>query len=261
MARRPRHAFPPFAALFAVTAAGIVAVKSRSPGQARDDGGKSAQDCDPDGVAQREWPVRGDRRRRNHCYRILPTLAAAGEAGALSRPWRRITCSDPPARRPAVPRAGQRPVPEPVEPNLTEALAADRARALDLLPVSRENAERLDRFVALLRKWQPAQNLVSAATLPQVWTRHIANSLQLAAHLPPEARVVVDLGSGAGFPGLVLAIVAGRAGGRARPSGREQPAQGGVPARGRPRHRRAGHRARGADRGGAARRSPGRSTR
>jgi 16S rRNA (guanine527-N7)-methyltransferase len=116
----------------------------------------------------------------------------------------------PSARRPAQSqRAGQHPAPAGQDrpgADLAEALAADRARALDLLPVSRENAERLDRFVALLLKWQPAQNLVSAATLPNVWTRHIADSLQLAAHLPPEARVVADLGSGAGFPGLVLAI-------------------------------------------------------
>jgi 16S rRNA (guanine527-N7)-methyltransferase len=84
------------------------------------------------------------------------------------------------------------------------ALAADRARALALTPVSRETAERLDRFVALLLEWQARTNLVASSTLPHAWTRHIADSLQLL-DLAPAARVWVDLGSGGGFPGLVLA--------------------------------------------------------
>jgi 16S rRNA (guanine527-N7)-methyltransferase len=81
--------------------------------------------------------------------------------------------------------------------------AADRERALALTPVSRETLERLDRFVEFLREWQPKVNLIAAATLPEVWTRHIADSLQLLP-LAPQARVWVDLGSGAGFPGLVV---------------------------------------------------------
>lgn len=80
----------------------------------------------------------------------------------------------------------------------------DRLRALRLVPVSRETERRLDRFVALLLAWQAKTNLVAASTIPQLWTRHIADSLQLLA-LAPEARAFVDLGSGAGFPGLVLA--------------------------------------------------------
>jgi 16S rRNA (guanine527-N7)-methyltransferase len=94
--------------------------------------------------------------------------------------------------------------------DLDHALAADRARALALVTVSREIAGRLDHYVALLRKWQPAQNLVAASTLPTLWTRHVADSLQLLPHLEPllptAGGTVVDLGSGAGFPGLVLAI-------------------------------------------------------
>lgn len=64
----------------------------------------------------------------------------------------------------------------------------------------------LDRFVALLTEWQRAHNLVAPSTLDQVWTRHIADSLQLLEHAPKDWRKWVDLGSGAGFPGLVIAI-------------------------------------------------------
>jgi len=87
---------------------------------------------------------------------------------------------------------------------LDRALAADRARALALTPVSRETAARLDRFVDLLLKWQRTTNLIAPSTVPILWTRHIADSLQLIA-LAGEAEVWADMGSGAGFPGLVLA--------------------------------------------------------
>jgi 16S rRNA (guanine527-N7)-methyltransferase len=83
-------------------------------------------------------------------------------------------------------------------------LSADRAAALALVPVSRETAERLDSFVALLLKWQRSVNLISSATVPRLWTRHVADSLQLL-ELAPRAQVWVDLGSGGGFPGLALA--------------------------------------------------------
>lgn len=83
-------------------------------------------------------------------------------------------------------------------------LAADRARALALTPVSRETAARLDRFVAVLMEWQQRINLIAASTEPTLWTRHIADSLQLLA-LAPAARTWVDLGSGGGFPGLMIA--------------------------------------------------------
>jgi 16S rRNA (guanine527-N7)-methyltransferase len=81
----------------------------------------------------------------------------------------------------------------------------DRARALRLTPVSRETEERLTLLVAELERWQQAKNLVSSATLADVWTRHIADSLQLYA-LAPEAETWLDLGSGGGFPGLVIGI-------------------------------------------------------
>lgn len=83
-------------------------------------------------------------------------------------------------------------------------LRADRERALALTPVSRETAERLDRFVALLIAWQQHTNLIARSTMPTLWTRHVADSLQLVG-LAPGARIWADLGSGGGFPGLVIA--------------------------------------------------------
>jgi 16S rRNA (guanine527-N7)-methyltransferase len=83
-------------------------------------------------------------------------------------------------------------------------LAADKAEALRLTPVSRETEARLDRYVELLLEWQAKTNLVAPSTLPSLWTRHISDSLQLLT-LAPSAKVWADLGSGGGFPGVVLA--------------------------------------------------------
>jgi 16S rRNA (guanine527-N7)-methyltransferase len=73
--------------------------------------------------------------------------------------------------------------------------------------VSRETLDRLKQYAGLLGKWQRAINLVSPDTLPDLWYRHMLDSAQLWPLLPEECRVLVDLGSGAGFPGLVLAIM------------------------------------------------------
>jgi 16S rRNA (guanine527-N7)-methyltransferase len=81
---------------------------------------------------------------------------------------------------------------------------SDKAAALALTPVSRETEARLDAYVALLLRWQAKTNLVASSTLPQLWTRHVADSLQLLA-IAPNAKSWVDLGSGGGFPGVVLA--------------------------------------------------------
>jgi 16S rRNA (guanine527-N7)-methyltransferase len=78
--------------------------------------------------------------------------------------------------------------------------------------VSRETLGRFDAYAALLAKWQAKINLVGTATLPETWQRHFLDSAQLYNHLPANCRVVVDLGSGAGFPGMVLAIIAEAAG-------------------------------------------------
>jgi 16S rRNA (guanine527-N7)-methyltransferase len=97
-------------------------------------------------------------------------------------------------------------MPQSLPENLKAALAQDRARAqaMNSDPVSRETWARLDRFIELLLRQQQTMNLISASTVPQLWTRHIADSLQLLA-LAPAARTWADLGSGAGFPGLVIA--------------------------------------------------------
>ena len=83
-------------------------------------------------------------------------------------------------------------------------LSADRAAALRLTPVSRETTGRLDRFVALFLQWQRIHNLIAPSTIPTLWTRHIADSLQLL-ELAPTAKRWLDFGSGGGFPGVVLA--------------------------------------------------------
>jgi 16S rRNA (guanine527-N7)-methyltransferase len=83
-------------------------------------------------------------------------------------------------------------------------LAADRVRALSVASVSRETTERLDRFVEMLLRWQRTTGLIAPSTVDQLWTRHVADSLQLLG-LAPEARTWVDLGTGGGFPGLVIA--------------------------------------------------------
>ncbi len=82
--------------------------------------------------------------------------------------------------------------------------ASDKAAALALTPVSRETESRLDRYLDLLVTWQAKTNLVAPSTLPHLWTRHVSDSLQLL-DLAPTAKVWVDLGSGGGFPGVVLA--------------------------------------------------------
>jgi 16S rRNA (guanine527-N7)-methyltransferase len=93
----------------------------------------------------------------------------------------------------------------PAPAALEAAVAADRARALTLTAVSRETLRRLDDFVVTFRDWQSRMNLIAASTEAHLWTRHIADSLQLLALAPPQALTWVDLGSGGGFPGLMIA--------------------------------------------------------
>ncbi|MGH6897361.1 MAG: 16S rRNA (guanine(527)-N(7))-methyltransferase RsmG [Geminicoccaceae bacterium] len=77
----------------------------------------------------------------------------------------------------------------------------------DLLDVSRETLERLTVYLGLLRRWQPTINLVGAATLADPWRRHFLDCAQLAPLVPSAARSCIDVGSGAGFPGMVLALL------------------------------------------------------
>lgn len=77
--------------------------------------------------------------------------------------------------------------------------------------VSRETLDRLQTYEALIRAWNPRINLVSASTLAALWTRHFGDSAQLFSLAPENARLWADLGSGGGFPGLVIAILAAEA--------------------------------------------------
>jgi len=81
-------------------------------------------------------------------------------------------------------------------------------QALAPYGVSRETRERLEILAALLAKWNPKINLVAKSTVEAVWTRHIADSAQIYGLAPPEARSWIDLGSGGGFPGLVIGAMA-----------------------------------------------------
>src|SRR5262245_20557620 len=92
----------------------------------------------------------------------------------------------------------------PAKDAVAPSPSANKASALALTPVSRETEARLDRYLDLLRQWQAKTNLVAPSTLPHLWTRHVADSLQLLT-LAPSAKTWVDLGSGGGFPGVVLA--------------------------------------------------------
>lgn len=82
------------------------------------------------------------------------------------------------------------------------------ARSSAGAPVSADTERRLKGLVAALERWNPTVNLVSRSTLAEAWSRHVLDSLQLLALAPTGARHWVDLGSGGGFPGLVIAIAA-----------------------------------------------------
>src|ERR1700732_862103 len=94
-------------------------------------------------------------------------------------------------------------------PDSTSDIAADREHALAMFDVSRETAARLDLFLGLLLALQSPTNLISSLTISSLWTRHIADSLQLLQLVPispcGNPPVWLDLGSGGGFPGIVVA--------------------------------------------------------
>lgn len=86
--------------------------------------------------------------------------------------------------------------------------SADSAAFARRFGVSRETCARLERYIALLSDWSSRINLVSKSTIPDAWSRHLADSVQLLFLAPPSARTWIDLGAGAGLPGLPVAIVA-----------------------------------------------------
>lgn len=80
---------------------------------------------------------------------------------------------------------------------------------LDRYNVSRESRLKIETYVKLLLTWQQRINLIGPATVATLWDRHICDSLQLLPLLPKDTRAIAELGSGAGIPGLVLAMAAG----------------------------------------------------
>ena len=80
------------------------------------------------------------------------------------------------------------------------------------LGVSRESLARLEIYVDTLMSWQRRINLIGPSTTETVWTRHIVDAVQLLPLIPAESRILADLGSGAGIPGLVLAIAGNKEG-------------------------------------------------
>ena len=83
---------------------------------------------------------------------------------------------------------------------------ADAETVCRFFDVSRESCARLHTYVALLKRWQARINLVSPKTLQEAWVRHVADGLQLLPHIPQGPVDLVDLGSGSGVPGIVLAL-------------------------------------------------------
>jgi 16S rRNA (guanine527-N7)-methyltransferase len=77
----------------------------------------------------------------------------------------------------------------------------------EIVPVSRETLARLEAYAELLTRWSARINLVGRDTIADLWRRHILDSAQLRAFVPDRAHSMIDLGSGAGLPGLVLAIL------------------------------------------------------
>lgn len=84
----------------------------------------------------------------------------------------------------------------------------DREAFVAAVDVSRETLARLDEYAALLTKWNPSINLVSKSTLPFLWRRHFLDSAQVMSLARETARTWVDLGTGGGFPGMIVAILA-----------------------------------------------------
>jgi len=86
-------------------------------------------------------------------------------------------------------------------------MSGDQQTFIHSYAVSHETIHKLSTYEKLLIEWNQKFNLVSASTLPHIWTRHFSDSAQLARYIPVRAKTLADMGSGAGFPGLVLAIM------------------------------------------------------
>lgn len=95
-----------------------------------------------------------------------------------------------------------------IETHVPDARPLDAHAFAEAVDVSRETLARLEAYAALLRQWQARINLVSRRSLDDVWRRHFLDSIQIAHWIEPGAEIL-DMGSGAGFPGLVVAIATG----------------------------------------------------
>ncbi|PCJ75081.1 MAG: 16S rRNA (guanine(527)-N(7))-methyltransferase RsmG [Rhodobacteraceae bacterium] len=87
-------------------------------------------------------------------------------------------------------------------------LTASQANFAEIFDVSRETMSRLEAYAALLIKWNPKINLVAKSTIRDIWHRHMADSAQLWPLAPEGVKTWMDIGSGAGFPGLVIGAIA-----------------------------------------------------
>lgn len=87
-------------------------------------------------------------------------------------------------------------------------MSASSLQSVAGIDVSRETHDALEAFTNLVRHWNPAINLVSKASIAELWDRHIIDSAHLFLFCPPDAKLWVDIGSGGGFPGIVVAILA-----------------------------------------------------
>lgn len=90
---------------------------------------------------------------------------------------------------------------------MPDVIKSDRTTFQKHTGVSYETADKLDRYAELLTEWNQKFNLVSKNTIPEIWNRHFLDSAQLFQHIPKNGGTIADLGSGAGFPGLVLSIM------------------------------------------------------
>ncbi|MEJ0061911.1 MAG: 16S rRNA (guanine(527)-N(7))-methyltransferase RsmG [Alphaproteobacteria bacterium] len=86
-------------------------------------------------------------------------------------------------------------------------IESEREEFIRAFDVSHETLAQFDRYAAMLAEWQERINLIAPSTLPHIWNRHFYDSAQLLAHIPKDAKTIVDIGSGAGFPGMVLALL------------------------------------------------------
>ena len=126
--------------------------------------------------------------------------AAAGTGAGAAGTWGGARDARHDARRP-------RPALPPCQEGGLSCRAAHPGEAGELLRVPRETLDRLQAYLDLLARWQRRINLVGSATLADPWRRHVVDSGQLWRFWPDEARTLVDLGSGAGLPGLILAVL------------------------------------------------------